>query len=147
MYAINEQDIVFDVNIFPRNPNHSIQVKQNNFTSMSVTGFPLFTGVSVEKAKPLSNRLEQSQYKLMETRLMLQVKAVKELLHPFNQDVRQEAPLSLGLQIKHPGSPSRWLFTNAGIHLQKLDKLTRMCHNKVQTTNSESQLRMHHLVY
>lgn len=78
--------------------------------------------------------------------------AVKELQHPFNQDVRQEAPpciftLQRGLQIKHPGSLSPLLLTNAGIHLQKLDKLTIMCH-KVQTTNSESQPEMHHhLVY
>lgn len=57
--------------------------------------FSLFTGVSVEKAKPLSNRLDQSQRKLMENSAILQVKAVKELQHPFNQDVRQEAPPSL----------------------------------------------------
>ena len=37
----------------------------------------------------------------MENSLILQVKAVKELLHPFNQDVRQEAPhLSLFLHCK-----------------------------------------------
>lgn len=37
--------------------------------------------------------------------------AVQELSHPFNQDVRQEAPIytAQGITIKHPGSPS-WLF-------------------------------------
>lgn len=63
--------------------------------------------------------------------------------------MRQEVPPStlFTLQIKHPGSPSRLRLTNAGINLQKIqEKLTIMCY-KVQTTNCESQLKMHHLVY
>lgn len=71
---------------------NSSQLKQF-YVNVSHTVFIVYR-YKCGKAKHLSNRPDQSQFKLIENSLTLQVKVVKEFIHPFNQDVRVESPSS-----------------------------------------------------